>query len=49
MDPIFIYNSNIIFDENQSFVLNFSDEDVFKAVNFSKENDYYIMSMFVFY
>ena len=49
MDPIFIYNNYIIFDENQSFILNFSDGDVFKAVNFSKEYDCYIMSMFVFY
>ena len=45
MDPIFIYNNNLIFDENQRFHLNFSDGDVFKGVNFSKENDYYIMSM----
>ena len=32
------------FDENQRFNLNFSDGDVLKGVNFSKENDYY-MSM----
>ena len=48
MDPIFIYNNNLIFDENQMFILNFSDGDVFKGVNFSKENDYYIMSMSCF-
>ena len=45
MDPIFIYNNKLIFDENQSFILNFSNGDVLKGVNFSKENDYYIMSM----
>ena len=43
MDPTFIYN-NLIFDQNQRFNLNFSDGDVLKGVNFSKENDYY-MSM----
>ena len=48
MDPIFIYTNNLTFDENQRFILNFSDGDVFKSVNFSKENDYYIMSMFCF-
>ena len=45
MDPIFIYNNNLSFDKNERFILNFSDGDVFKGVNFSKENDYYIMSM----
>ena len=48
MDTIFIYTNNLTFDENQKFILNFSDGDVFKSVNFSKENDYYIMSMFCF-
>ena len=48
MDPIFVYNNNLIFDKNQRFILNFSDEDVFKGVNFSKENDYYIMRMSCF-
>ena len=41
MDPIFIYNNNLNFDENHRFILNFSDGDVLKGVNFSKENDYY--------
>ena len=46
MDPLFNNNnSNLIFDENQRFILNLSDGDVFKGVNFSKGNDYYIMSM----
>ena len=48
MDPIFIYNNNLIFDENQRFILNFSDGDILKGVNFSKENDYFIMSMSCF-
>ena len=48
MDPIFIYNNNLIFDENQRFILNFSDGDILKGVNFSKENDYFIMSMLCF-
>ena len=37
MDPIFIYNSNLIFNENQRFILNFTDGDVSKRLNFSKE------------
>ena len=48
MDPIFIYNNNLIFDKNQRFILNFRDGEVFKCVNFSKENDYYIMTMSCF-
>ena len=48
MDPIFIYNNNLIFDENQRFILNFSNGDAPKGVNFSKENDCYIMSMSCF-
>ena len=48
MDPIFIYNNNLNFDENHRFILNFSDGDVLKGVKFSKENDYYIMSMSCF-
>ena len=48
MNPIFIYNNNLIFDENQRFILNFSDGDILKGVNFSKENDYFIMSMLCF-
>ena len=35
-----------IFDEK--FILNFSDGDVLTGVSFSKENDYYIMSMSFF-
>ena len=45
MDLLFNNNSNLIFDENQRFILNLSDGDVFKGVNFSEGNDYYIMSM----
>ena len=45
MNPIFIYDNNVIFDENQRFILNFSNGDVLKGVNLSKENDHYIMSM----
>ena len=48
MDPIFIYHNNLIFDKNQMFILNFSDGDVLKGVNFSKENDYCIMSVLCF-
>ena len=48
MDPIFIYNSNLNFDDNHRFILNFSDGDILKGVNFSKENDCYIMSMSCF-
>ena len=48
MDPVFIYNNNLIFDENQKFILNFSDGDILQGVNFSKEDDYHIMSMLCF-
>ena len=48
MDPIFIYNNNLNFDENHRFILSFSDGDILKGVNFLKENDYYIMSMLCF-
>ena len=27
MDPIFIYNSNLQFQDSKSFTINFSDED----------------------
>ena len=48
MDPIFIYNSNLNIDENHRFILNFSDGDLLKGANFSKENDYYKMSISCF-
>ena len=48
MNPIFIYNNNLIFGKNQRFIFNFSDGDVLKGVNFSKENDYFIISMSCF-
>ena len=48
MHPIFIYNNNLIFDKNQRFILNFSNGDVLKGVNFSKKNDYFIISMSCF-
>ena len=47
MDPVFIYN-NLIFDKNQRFILNFSDGDVLKGLNFSKESNYYMMIMSCF-
>ena len=48
MHPIFIYNNNLIFGKNQRFIFNFSDGDVLKGVNFSKENDYFIISISCF-
>ena len=48
MDPIFIYNNNLNFDGNHRFILDFSDGDVLKGVNFSKEKDYYLISMLCF-
>ena len=48
MDPILIYFNNLNFNENHRFILNFSDGDILKGVNFSKENNYYIMSMSCF-
>ena len=49
MDPIFIYNTNLIFDENQRFIFNFSNGGVLKGVNGSKENNYLYNEYVVFY
>ena len=46
--PIYIYNNNLSFGKNQRFILTFSDGEVLKGMDFSKENDYYSMSMSCF-
>ena len=48
MDPIFIYNSNLQFQDNKSFTINFSDEDRLHGVLFKKNKDYYLTSMSCF-
>ena len=48
MDPIFIYNSNLQFQDSKSFTINFSDEDRLHGVLFKKNKDYYLTSMSCF-
>ena len=48
MDPIFIYNSNLQFQDNKSFTINFSNEDRLHGVLFKKNKDYYLTSMSCF-
>ena len=44
MDPIFIYYSNLQFQDNKSFSIDFSDEDRLQGVLFKKSKDYYLTS-----
>ena len=48
MDPILIYNSNLQFQDNKLFTINFSDEDRLHGVLFKKNKDYYLTSMSCF-
>ena len=45
MEPVFIYYSNLSFDQNKRFTLEFSNSDLLKGVIFKKNKDYYITSM----
>ena len=46
MGPVFIYYSNLIFDQNKRFALEFSNKDLLEGVIFKKKNkDYYISSI----
>ena len=48
MDPILIYNSNLQFQDNKLFTINFRDEDRLHGVLFKKNKDYYLTSMSCF-
>ena len=45
MEPTFIYYSNVTFNSEKKFSINFSDEDWLEGVVFKKNKDYYITSM----
>ena len=45
MEPTFIYYSNLTFNSEKKFSINFSDEDWLEGVVFKKNKDYYITSM----
>ena len=44
MKPVFIYFREVPFNDNNKFVLDFSDEEFVEGVYFSKKKDYYIAS-----
>ena len=45
MDPIFIYFSEIDLKDNNKFTLYFSDEQNIQELTFSKDRDYYVLSL----
>ena len=45
MKPVFIYFRELSFNNNNKFVLDFSDEEFVQRVYFSKKTDYYIASL----
>ena len=45
MKPVFIYFREVLFNANNKFVLDFSDEEFVQRVYFSKKTDYYIASL----
>ena len=45
MKPVFIYFREVPFNDNNKFVLDFSDEEFVQRVYFSKKSDYYIASL----
>ena len=45
MKPVFIYFREVVFNDNNKFVLDFSDEEFVQRVYFSKKADYYIASL----
>ena len=48
MDPIFIYSNNLQFQDNKSFIIDFSDDDRLDGVLFKKNKDCYLTSMLCF-
>ena len=45
MKPVFIYFKEIPFNDNNKFVLDFSDQEIIQKVYFDKSIDYYIASL----
>ena len=45
MKPVFIYFGKILFDNNNKFVLDFSDDKFVQKVDFEKNVNYYIASL----
>ena len=45
MKPLFIYFREIPFDDNNKFVLDFSDDEFVQKVDFEKNVNYYIASL----
>ena len=45
MNPDFIYFKEIALDDNNKFVLDFSDEEFIQKINFNKNLNYYIANL----
>ena len=45
MNPDFIYFKEIELNDNNKFVLDFSDEEFIQKINFNKKFNYYIASL----
>ena len=45
MKPVFIYFKEILFNDNNKFVLDFSDQEFIQKVYFDKNKDYYIATL----
>ena len=45
MNPDFIYFKELALDDNNKFVLDFSDEEFIQKINFNKNFNYYIASL----
>ena len=45
MKPVFIYFKEIPFNDNNKFVLDFSDQEIIQKVYFDKNIDYYIANL----
>ena len=48
MEPAFIYNNNLKFQDNKIFTINFRDGDRLQGVLVRKNRDYYLVSMSYF-
>ena len=48
MEPAFIYNNNLKFQDNKIFTINFRDGDRLQEVLVRKNRDYYLVSMSYF-
>ena len=45
MNPDFIYFKELVLDDNNKFVLDFSDEEFIQKINFNKNLNYYIANL----